>query len=65
MAEPDKEYLEQRAEAELSLAQAATHPAAVRAHYLLAGFYLDRIYGQDNEKLFASEETSCAGRRRY
>ena len=42
-----KTYLERRAEAEISLAQAAAHPAAVRAHYLLAGFYLDRLYGAD------------------
>lgn len=37
-------YLETRAEAELSLAQSAAHPAVVRAHYILAGFYLDRLY---------------------
>ena len=65
MADPDKDYLERRAEAELSLAQAATHPAAVRAHYLMAGFYLDRLYGQDNQKLSASEESNWAGRGRY
>jgi hypothetical protein len=45
----EKDYLEYRAEAELSLAQAAAHPAAVRAHYLLAGFYLDRLYGEGAE----------------
>jgi hypothetical protein len=44
MADSDRAYLEERAEAELSMAQAAAHPAAVRAHYLLAGFYLDRLY---------------------
>ena len=44
MADADRDYLEERAEAELSMAQAAVHPAAVRAHYLLAGFYLDRLY---------------------
>lgn len=38
-------YLEDRAEAELALAQAADHPAAVRAHFLLAGLYLDRLHG--------------------
>jgi hypothetical protein len=37
-------YLERRAEQELELAQSSTHPAAVRAHYQLAGFYLDRLY---------------------
>lgn len=43
-AEPDDYYYD-RAEAELRLAQMADHPAAVRAHYLLAGHYLDRFYG--------------------
>lgn len=49
MAEIEKCYLEERAEAELSLAQAAAHPAAVRAHYLLAGLYLDRLYDEGCE----------------
>ena len=49
MAEIDRDYLEKRAEAELSLAQAAAHPAAVRAHYLMAGFYLDRLSCAQNE----------------
>ena len=47
MADVDRNYLEARAEAELSMAQAAAHPAAVRAHYVLAGFYLDRLYYPD------------------
>ena len=38
-------YWEDRAEAELALAQEAAHPAAVRAHFLLAGLYLDRLHG--------------------
>jgi hypothetical protein len=38
-------YFEGRAEEELQLAEQAAHPAAVRAHYLLAGFYLDQVYG--------------------
>lgn len=38
-------YLKARADSELELAQQATHPAAVRAHYMLAGLYLDRLYG--------------------
>lgn len=41
----DRIYLEERAEAEIALAQASLHPAVVRAHYLLAGFYLDRLHG--------------------
>ncbi|MBB4086025.1 hypothetical protein ACLN6N_14815 [Sphingomonas carotinifaciens] len=42
----DKDYFYQRAEAELQLAQRATHPAAVRAHYIIANHYLDRVYSQ-------------------
>lgn len=42
----DSEYDLRRAEAELALAQSATHFAAVRAHYVLACLYLDRAYGE-------------------
>jgi hypothetical protein len=42
----DSDYLERRAEEELEAAQAAAHPAAVRAHYTLASAYLERLYGQ-------------------
>lgn len=45
----DREYLERRAEAELALAQASDHPAVVRAHYMLAGHYLDRLYNPDEQ----------------
>ncbi|MCC2976717.1 hypothetical protein LK533_08520 [Sphingomonas sp. PL-96] len=41
----DNAYFYERAEAELKLAQTAEHPAVVKAHYLLAGYYLDRVYG--------------------
>ncbi len=44
-SQTDNDYLLERAEAELDLAQGATHERAVRAHYLLAGLYLDRVYG--------------------
>jgi hypothetical protein len=44
-----KACFEQRSEAELSLAQSAGHPAVVRAHYLMAGLYLDRIYYQGDD----------------
>jgi hypothetical protein len=40
-------YFESRAEAELEMAQRATHPAAVYAHYTLADLYLDRVYGDE------------------
>lgn len=41
----DDTYFYQRAETELELAQRATHPLAVRAHYIIANHYLDRCYG--------------------
>ncbi len=43
----DDIYFYQRAETELELAQRATHPMAVRAHYIIANHYLDRCYGGD------------------
>lgn len=50
----DMSYLYQRAEEELDLAQKAEHPAAVKAHYLLAGHYLDQHYGVEDS------EAECA-----
>jgi predicted alpha/beta hydrolase family esterase len=44
MAEQDKAYFNERAEAELLLAQHASHPKAVRSHYLLAAYYLDLVH---------------------
>jgi predicted alpha/beta hydrolase family esterase len=44
MAEQDKAYFNERAEAELLLAQRASHPKAVRSHYLLAAYYLDLVH---------------------
>ena len=43
--ENEHSYHYRRAEQELERAQQADHPAAVKAHYVLAGFYLDRVYG--------------------
>lgn len=40
----DQDYYLGRAEAELTLAQQSTIPAAVKAHYLLASHYLDLVY---------------------
>lgn len=65
MAEAEKEYLEERAEAELSMAQAAAHPAAVRAHYLMAGFYLDRLYCSDGVTVAKPDNDGWLGRGRY
>jgi hypothetical protein len=41
----DRDYYYLRAEAELAQAQRSTSAAAVKAHYTLAGHYLDRVYG--------------------
>jgi hypothetical protein len=40
-------YLYRRAEQELQQAQRAEHPAAVKAHYVLAGYYLDKVYSDN------------------
>lgn len=45
MDSADRDYFLERAEAELDLANAATHARAAFAHYHLAGFYLDRAHG--------------------
>ena len=50
MDSAEKHYFLERAEAELDRANAATHESAARAHYYLAGFYLDRAQeGSANE----------------
>jgi hypothetical protein len=48
MTAEDKDYFLERAEAELDLAQVSTNAAAVRAHYVLASYYLDRVYGGED-----------------
>ena len=50
MDSAERHYFLERAEAELDLANEATHERAARAHYFLAGFYLDRAHsGAANE----------------
>ena len=44
MRERDRAYFQDRAEAEIEAAQGAEHPSVARAHYLLAGYYLDRVF---------------------
>lgn len=59
----DRDYYYQRAETELRLAQQATEPAVVKAHYHLAGYYLDLAYGDhDGELAFACEDTQTTSR---
>lgn len=45
MSGDDRVYFEKRAEAHLDLAANATDPSVVRAHYVLANMYLDRVHG--------------------
>jgi hypothetical protein len=40
----DLHYFQARAEQEIKRAQLADHPEAARAHYQLAGFYLDLVH---------------------
>ena len=42
--ENDRDYFYRRAEIELEMAQRTEIPAAVKAHYMLAGYYLDKVY---------------------
>jgi hypothetical protein len=46
MQHDDRHYYEGRAEEELEQAQQSSNPKAVRAHYQLAGLYLDKVFGQ-------------------
>lgn len=55
MEPQDDSYLHDRAEAELKRAQQAEHPAAIKAHYMLAGYYLDRLHGGSHDTLPSSE----------
>ncbi len=53
----DTTYFYERAETELELAQRATHPLAVRAHYIIANHYLDRCYRGETDAPAAPEDT--------
>ena len=43
----DKDYYYRRAEYELEMAQRTEVPEAVKAHYTLAGYYLDKVYNDE------------------
>jgi hypothetical protein len=44
MTQDEIHYYQERAEQELALAQQASHPQAARAHFVIAGEYLDRVH---------------------
>jgi hypothetical protein len=46
MSHQDVDYYERRAEVEIEMAQRSENHRAVQAHYDLATFYLDKIYGE-------------------
>jgi hypothetical protein len=46
MPREEMEYWQSRAEAEIELAQRASHSKAVQAHYQLASAYLDMVHGE-------------------
>ena len=48
------DYFQKRAEAELALAQSAEHANAVRAHYTLAGYYLDLVHNEEAQAALAA-----------
>ena len=58
MTPDDRDYYYRRAEAQLGMAQASHIPQAVRAHYILAGHYLDRAYHVETIEI---TETAAAG----
>lgn len=49
MTQDDAAYLERRASAAIELAEQAACPAAAKAHYLMAAYYLTRLYPPSNE----------------
>lgn len=60
MSGDDRDYFRARAEAELEAAMKAVHPDAARAHYLLAGYYLDRAYNPSASSSWVSAEAEFA-----
>jgi hypothetical protein len=44
-------YFQERAEQEIRRAEFADHPNAARAHYELAGYYLDLVHNSANASL--------------
>ena len=47
MRDEIRTYFRDRAEDELKAGEAATHPSAARAHYLIAGYYFDLAFNPE------------------
>lgn len=57
---PDLEYYQERAEQEVKLAQRATDPSVVAAHYELSLLYLERVSNlQAKASPARSEDEAC------
>ena len=52
MTDEQRNYFRERAEAEIDAAYGARHPEAAKAHYRLAGYYLDLAHNP-NATIFA------------
>jgi hypothetical protein len=57
LSDDDKAYYHRRAEEEIARAQASTEPKVVSFHYHLAGFYLDRVFGQPSSSGMSATAT--------
>lgn len=55
MSRDDAAYFERRAETQIELASKSTDTRAVQAHYALATFYLERIYGTSEKGKAAND----------
>lgn len=58
MTADNLDYFQQRAEAELELAQRAEHANAVRAHYVMAGHYLDLVHNDEAQAALSAQRES-------
>jgi hypothetical protein len=71
MTDKERAYFRARAEQEIAAAQTAGHPDAVRAHYQLAGYYLDLAFNPGaapvaaGDRLEAEADTPVTGQAAF
>lgn len=58
LSDDDRAYYHRRAEEEIARAQASTEAKVVSFHYHLAGFYLDRVFGEANSSALSATATN-------
>lgn len=59
MVADDLSYFQKRAEKELEMARKADTLGAVKAHYRLATFYLDRVHGDESLPARLPDDQPC------